>query len=80
MKRVVVHIDRVTLRGVDPAHREKVVEDFKAALVEQLNLPGAAGSVQAMGHRPSVTLRADRTPGPHWSRSAGTALGRALAR
>jgi hypothetical protein len=80
VKRVVVHIDRVSLRGVDPADRQKVIEGFKEALVEQLDLPGVAGSLETMGRRPSLKVRADRAPEGDWSRSAGTALGRELAR
>ncbi|MGH2689407.1 MAG: hypothetical protein ACRDKW_11445 [Actinomycetota bacterium] len=80
VKRVVVHIDRVTLRGVDAVGRRKVLEGFQQALVEQLELPGAAGSLASMGHRPSLTVRAGREPGGDWIRSAGAALGRELTR
>ncbi len=75
-----VHIDRLTLRGVEPADRTELVEGFKAAIIEQLSLPGVAESLTKMGHRPSLTVRPVAEPSAPPGRLAGDALGRELSR
>jgi hypothetical protein len=85
VKRVVVHIDRVTLHGVDPNDRARALEGFAAALVEQLSRPGVAQSLATMAHRPSLKVRpaaAPSVPGriADAGRAAGAALGREMLR
>ncbi|MES2100910.1 MAG: hypothetical protein V4569_13880 [Pseudomonadota bacterium] len=56
MTRVVLHIDRLVLRGVPAAQREAVVRQLEAALSREFAAPGVAQAWTASGHR--ATLRA----------------------
>lgn len=74
MTRVVLHIDRLVLRGVDPADAGAVAAALRAELGRRLQRDAAA-ALAGQGDR--AVLRAGRVhlaPGDH-----GQALGRAVA-
>jgi len=80
MTRIIVHIDRLVLRGVDPAQRNAVAAALQAELARSLARPGAPQRLAASGGRPRIEagvhgLRAGATPG-----GIGRAAGRAIAR
>ena len=84
MRRIVVHIDRVRLRGVRAADKERVVADLCAALVRELAEPGALERLAAMGHPESLRAAA-RHPAlsarpPSLGESAGTTVARVMTR
>lgn len=56
MTRVVLHIDRLVLRGVPAAQRDAVVRQLEATLARELGAPGVGQAWIASGHR--ATLRA----------------------
>lgn len=49
--RVVLHIDRLTLRGIAPAHREMFVTAFKLELARNLAETDVATRLAAQGSR-----------------------------
>jgi len=51
MTRVVLHIDRLVLRGVPAGECEAVVRQLKAALAREFAVPGVADAWAADGHR-----------------------------
>lgn len=62
-RRVVLHIDRLVLRGIDPADAAAVAQALQAGLQASLALPGAANAWVARGDR--AALRASNiTPPP----------------
>lgn len=73
MKRIVLHVERLTLRGVDRADVAKVSAALRAELQGLLAQPGATLVTQGSVH----TLHADPARLP--SGADATALGRALA-
>ena len=75
MNRIVLHVDRLVLRGVADEHRDAVAEALRTSLAAALADPSAVARLRALGH-----LDALRVPAP----SAGgdgspAALGRAAA-
>jgi len=80
MKRVVLHIDRLVLRGFHPADRDAIAEGLRAELGRLLADPSSAARLGAMPHVPKVdggrvTLRREGA-----ASEAGAALGGAVAR
>lgn len=75
MKRIVVHIDRLVLRGVDPAAAAAVAGALQTELQALLAEPGAAASWVECGH--VLALRAKPVTVP--LATDGGALGRAIA-
>jgi len=71
MRRVTVTIDRLTLRGVDPAHRHALVEALKAELERMLADP--ASGVDRVRSRSVAVVRGGQAP-------AEPGLGGAVAR
>ncbi|AGA89624.1 hypothetical protein Thimo_0785 [Thioflavicoccus mobilis 8321] len=75
MTRLVLHIDRLVLRGVDPGDAEALAAGLRAGLARQLAEPGAAQALGGTASRPVV--RADQVrlaPG-----DAAPAQGEAIA-
>lgn len=93
MNRIVIHIDRVTLRGVPPGERNRVVAELQESLIHHLSQPGAADRLAGIGHLESVRapatgpVPAERPPAgrspaegpPTLGRTAGLAIARTLA-
>jgi len=71
--KLVLHIDRLVLRGVPAAERDAVVAGLQASLVHELGLPGVAEQVAGSGHR-------DRVRAPFAAPSGAQALGRDAGR
>lgn len=75
MKRVVVHIERLTLRGIDPGNREAILEGLRQQLGQLLKDPGTSQGLLASGN---VSYKRPDTI--HLSREASASqLGRKLA-
>lgn len=84
--RIHLHIDRLVLRGVEPAQREALVESLHAELRERLMLPGAARQlgrarlVATLPAKPTVVVAnadaagLDAGPGAGLGRHFGAAL------
>ncbi|VWX57031.1 conserved hypothetical protein [Burkholderiales bacterium 8X] len=75
--KVVVHIDRMVLRGIAPGQRDALVDALRKALTAEVVAPGAAERVAASGHRES--LRA-QVVGSHDAASLGHAAGQRIGR
>lgn len=75
MKRIVVHIDRLVLRGVDPVAAGDVAGALQAELQALLAEPGAAASWVERGHVSALRAKPVTVP----SATDGGALGRAIA-
>ena len=80
MNRVVLHIDRLVLRGIDPADASTLAAALHDALAQQLAMPGAAAVLPSLPaaarlRAGRVALAADGGASTH-----GQALGQAVAR
>lgn len=75
MKRIVVHIDRLVLRGVDPATAGAVSGALQTELQALLAEPGAAANWVERGHVSALRTKPVTVP----SATDGGALGRAVA-
>ena len=81
MRRVTVTIDRLTLRGVDPADRQAVVDALKAELARTL-----AGPASGLDRARSKSVAAARgspvafEPGRAGARKLGVAAARAIGK
>ena len=60
MRRVVVHIDRLVLRGIRPADRHEFAAGLRTELAELLREPQAAARIGGIGA--IAQLRAGRLP------------------
>jgi len=83
MTRVVLHIDRLVLRGVPAGERDALVQALQQTLTtqlaERLALPDGLARVSALGH--VATLRCGPLAAPQGGAQAlGSAAGRQLAR
>ena len=81
MRRVTVTIDRLTLRGVDPADRQALVDALKAELARTLADP-ASGLDKARSRNVAV-LRSGNVamePGRAGARKLGRAAARAIGK
>jgi hypothetical protein len=80
MSRIRVTIDRLVLRGFEPADRAALVESFRDELSHVLSDPQIAARLSA--HR-TRTVRLGRMPlgiGPSGSRSFGGGMARVVAK
>lgn len=75
MNRVVIHIDRLVLHGVDPADAQAVSEGVRAELQRLLADPDAAEALSAGGDRPRISAAPVRLA----TGSAGASTGRRVA-
>ncbi|VTU35480.1 hypothetical protein [Variovorax sp. PBL-E5] len=76
MTKVVLHIDRLVLRGVPAAERDAVVAGLKAALAREFALPGVAERLASTGHRDAVRAR---FAAPAGAQALGRDAGRHMA-
>lgn len=74
--KLVLHIDRLVLRGVPADQREAVLAGLQASLQRELAAPGAAGQAAATGHREALRARFAAPAGPQ---ALGREAGRRLA-
>ncbi len=75
MKCVVVHIDRLVLRGIDPGNAPRVAEGIRAELERRYAAPGAARSLAEATSKHRV--RAGLVNAPYGV--AGNGFGRQVA-
>ena len=73
MTRIVLHIDRLQLRGIAREQRDVVVAALRAELSQAFAQPGVAEQWAVSGHRECVRLRLPQASEP-------AALGRDAAR
>ncbi|KQP12277.1 hypothetical protein [Pseudorhodoferax sp. Leaf267] len=82
MNRIVLHVDRLVLKGFHADARDGMAAalqaDLQAELGRLLAEPGALAQLSAAGS--SQRLAAPREPGTHVPVSAGTAAARAIVR
>ena len=82
MKRVVVHVDRLVLRGYQHDERHAVAAGLQAELGRLLAETGAAGRLAQLGHVPRLRLgRMPITPNasaPAVGEAAARVIGRAV--
>jgi len=74
--RVVLHIDRLSLRGVPPEQRDAVVESLREGLTQAFAQPGVAAQWAASGHRERVR---GQLPAPAEPASLGRDAARHIA-
>jgi hypothetical protein len=80
-RRVQVSIDRLVLRGIDPAHQKAFAESLKAELVRALADPATLSAVT--GPRRTQVLRlgpATLQPGAAGARSLGATVARGIGK
>ncbi len=75
MSKVIVHIDRLVLRGVDPSDQKAVATALQTELQRQLTEPGIARRIDP-GHR----YRLDAGQVQMGKEKLGTATGAAISR
>jgi hypothetical protein len=81
MSRVDVSIDRLVLRGIEPADRDGLVEGLKRELARAFTRPQTAATPLVSGETP--VLRAGPmtfTPGPAGARRLGGGIANAIAK
>jgi hypothetical protein len=81
MRRIDVTIDRVVLRGLEPADRHGLVEGLKRELARALARP-AAGSAPLASRRTPLLRAAPMAmePGPAGARRLGGGIANAIAK
>lgn len=81
MSRIDVTIDRVVLRGLEPADRHGLVDGLKRELTRALARP-AAGSTPLASRRTPVLRAGPMTiePGPAGARGLGGGIAHAIAK
>lgn len=79
MKKVIVYIDRLTLKGVSVADRARVIAELRASLAEQFARPRAVERLAATGHRESLRVTAP-PPLPTERGGLGHRTGEAIGR
>jgi hypothetical protein len=65
--RIVLHIDRLVLRGFDPIDRDSLAEGLRQELVELLTRPASAPSITGLRSAPRLsagTVRIDHDAQP----------------
>jgi hypothetical protein len=54
MRRVVLHIDRLVLKGFEPGDRDRIAADLQGELGRLLADPATAGRLATLGHMPTM--------------------------
>ena len=75
MSRVVLHIDRLVLRGISPTEVEAVTAALQQELQRQLSIPGMAETLSRVGHQARMKIGE-----AHCLKSGSEGLGQATAR
>ncbi|WP_137973104.1 hypothetical protein [Pseudomonas sp. F(2018)] len=75
MTRIVLHIDRLRLRGIAPVEIEALAAELQQELQRQLTAPGMSETLSTVGHQARMKIGEVRYPD-----YAGEGLGPALAR
>jgi hypothetical protein len=81
MSPIHVHIDRIVLRGVDPADRDALVSGLKSELARVLAHPEAAASYAVTRRTPVMRLgQIAMEPGLGGARKFGNSVARAIGK
>jgi hypothetical protein len=80
MKRVVVHIDRLVLKGFRGADAQAIGEGLRSELARALAEPSGAGSLESMGDISRVNAGRVGVGHDAAPRQFGVSAGRAIAR
>lgn len=75
MSRVVLHIDRLVLRGISPAEIEAFAAALQQELQRQLAIPGMAETLSRVSHQARIKVGE-----AHCLKSGSEGLGQAAAR
>jgi hypothetical protein len=75
--RVVVHIDRLVLRGFPDSARAELAASLRSELARELTTPGAAERVARVGHVARLRVTSEMTDRERAS-GAGTSSARAI--
>jgi hypothetical protein len=79
MKRVILEVGQLVLRGVAPAEANAVMRAVRAELGRRLAEPGAADALSRVGHRAELSLAPIQIGSGANSRALGTAVGSSVA-
>jgi hypothetical protein len=79
MKRVILEVGQLVLRGVPRADANLVLQAVRAELGRRLAEPGAAEALRRLGHRAALTLSPIRVESGANPRALGTAVGGSVA-
>jgi hypothetical protein len=79
MTRVVLHIDRLVLRGFDPGQRHAVAQGLQVELARQLGEPGAAQQWVSRGDVAQVAAGVVRVPPGTQPAGVGAQAARGMA-
>ena len=80
MTRVVVHIDRLVLRGVDRADGATISAAIETQLRQSLALPGVAQSLGEIGNRHQLNAGVVDASGVGGARQLGRRVGKRIAK
>lgn len=81
MSQVHLHIDRIVLRGVDPANRQALVHGLQQELARVLADPAARAALTRSQRTPVLRLgRITMTPGATGARNFGAGVARAIGK
>jgi hypothetical protein len=80
MTRVVLHIDRVVLRGMHSAEQTRLIHSLRRELGRQFQTPGAGASIAARGDVARVTVPSLRLPAAAGAGRLGVQVARGIAR
>lgn len=75
MKRVIVHIGRLVLRGIERGNADRIVDGLRAELRSKLAADAVVAALAS--HRSSPVVRGGRARVPH--SSGAVSIGRAVA-
>lgn len=79
-KRVIVHIDRLVLRGHHPHDRIALAESLRGEIESLLARPSTVGALVSLGDRPRLDAGAVRVVRAAKPRRIGAAIARAVVR
>lgn len=80
MKRIVVHIDKLVLKGFEPGEQQRISRDLQAELGRLLAAPAAYGQLASLGHIPRLRVGNDAAAHGEMPASTGISAARAIAR
>ena len=80
MTRVIVHVERLVLKGFDQGHSERISADLQRELGRLLADPAASGRLASLPHTPGIRLGTQSATRGAKLESPGVATARAIAK
>jgi hypothetical protein len=80
MRRVVLHIDRLVLKGFEQDDRDRVTADLRGELGRLLADPATAGRLATLGHMSSIRSGPQSSAEGAKPQRSGTSAARAITR